>query len=131
MKHENIELNFDFWSNMAHRNPDSFEDMRVLVINEFIDSVPMEKQESLRRLQWRIDQERRLTRTPMAACLIISRMMWDTVLGDGGMIDHMQDLSGLLQNNPVVRPRLGRKPGQVLPFYCPVGNFPLPSSGSD
>lgn len=127
MKYENIELNFDFWSDMARMNPDSFEVIRALVINEFIDSLPLAKQEQLHRLQWRIDQERRLARTPMAACLSISRMMWDAVLSDDGMLDRMQELSGLLQNRPKFSSKPGRKPGRILPFYCPVGKS-LPSS---
>ena len=120
MKCNNIELDFDFWSGMAHKAPYSFEAMRVAAINEFIDSVPMEKREHLRRLQWRIDQERRLARTPMAACQRISRMMLHSALGENGMLDHIQELCGLMENRPVARPKPIRKSGQVLPFRSSV-----------
>ena len=76
---------FDHWAQMAIADPDAFEARRSHLIEAFISSVPPERQPRLRGLQWRIDQVRRSARTPLASCIRISRMMWDSVLGEGGL----------------------------------------------
>jgi hypothetical protein len=76
---------FEHWAQMAVADPDAFEARRSRLIEAFISSVPPERQPRLRGLQWRIDQIRRRARTPMASCIAISRMMWDSVLGEGGL----------------------------------------------
>ena len=80
----NIE-DFDHWAELAVTDSDAFEARRSHLIEAFISSVPEERQPRLRRLQWRIDQIRRTARTPLASCIRISRMMWDSVLGEGGL----------------------------------------------
>jgi hypothetical protein len=89
------EIDFDTWSEMARIDPETFESMRRAAIEAVIENAPEANRERLRRLQWRIDQERRLARTPMAACLRISRMMWRAVLGPGGLQDRLGELQGL------------------------------------
>ncbi len=76
---------FDHWAQLAVADPDAFEARRSRLIEDFISSVPAERQPRLRGLQWRIDQIRRSSRTPLASCIRISRMMWDSVLGEGGL----------------------------------------------
>ena len=93
-------MDFDAWSAMARSDPEAFESMRVAAIEAAIASAPAAKRERLRRLQWRIDQERRLSRTPMAACLRISRMMWSRVLGPGGLNDRLADLRRVVHGQP-------------------------------
>ena len=60
---------FDFseWSSLANTDPKAFEVRREQAIESVIQSMPDAKQERIRRLQWRIDQERRLPKSPMAA----------------------------------------------------------------
>jgi hypothetical protein len=41
----------------------------------------------MRKLQWRIDRERDLSKNPMAACIKLSQMMWDAVLGEQGLLE--------------------------------------------
>ena len=89
-------MDFDLWSEMARSDPEGFEAMRRAAIDAVIAKAPAANRERLRRLQWRIDQERRLARTPMAACLRISRMMWRRVLGPGGLNDRVGDLQRLV-----------------------------------
>lgn len=83
---------FDFseWSNLAHTDPQAFEKKRELAIESVILSMPHDKQQRIRRLQWRIDQERKLSKSPMAACIRLSNMMWDNVLGENGLLDHLR-----------------------------------------
>ena len=103
---------FAEWVALAEKDPAAFEKLRLAAIEAYIESVPDEHQARLRRLQWRIDQERRLARTPMAACLRLSRMMWDSLLGRGGLRDRLDGLSGLLQGREVD----GGRRAEVLSF---------------
>lgn len=109
------EIDFDTWSEMARNDPRAFEAMRLAAIEAVIESAPEANRERLRRLQWRIDQERRLARTPMAACLRISRMMWRAVLGPGGLNERFSELQGTFHGQtgePVTR----QAPAEVLSF---------------
>ncbi len=99
-KTEKSIVDFDAWSRMAALNPDAFEKMRQAVIDEFINSVPRARQPRLRRLQWRIDQERRAAATPIGACIRISRMMWDRIMGEHGLLQRLEELSETLGGKP-------------------------------
>jgi len=72
-----IEFDFKEWSELAQSDPDRFEARRNRVINEAIRRVPVDRQQMLRGLQWRVDRVRELKRTPLAACIAITDMMWD------------------------------------------------------
>jgi hypothetical protein len=97
-------LDFDTMAAIAKRDPVEFERLRQKAIDEFIESVPPERRERLRSLQWRIDQERR-NRTPLSACLRISKMMWEHLSGPNGLL-------GLLSEEPVAAPI----PAKIIPF---------------
>jgi len=73
--------NFDFdeWLQLSKTDPSSFESKRLASIEEFIQSVPADKQHRLRCLQWKIDRVREKMPTPLAACVAISDMMWDSL----------------------------------------------------
>jgi len=88
---------FEEWAELAKSDPDAFEKMRLAAIDRCIENLPAAQQERMRRLQWRIDQERRMARTPMNACLRISRMMWDNILGSTGLQKRLAELGGLAQ----------------------------------
>lgn len=83
---------FTAWSKVAQEDPDAFEAMRLAAIEDFLQTVPPENRERLRRLQWRIDQERRLAHSPMGACMRLSRLMWEQVLGEGGLRERFKEL---------------------------------------
>jgi len=72
-------LNFDEWMMLAKNYPDVFEVKRREHIDLFFESIPKNKQHRLKGLQWQIDQTRKLSRSPMASCIAISNMMWDSV----------------------------------------------------
>ena len=110
------EIDFDTWSEMARTDPGTFELMRLAAIETAIESAPESNRHRLRCLQWRIDQERRLAHTPMAACLRISRMMWRTVLGPGGLNDRFGELQGLFSEHPGELPANPQLAGQVVAF---------------
>lgn len=110
------EIDFDTWAELARTDPDAFERMRLAAIDSVIDSAPVENRERLRRLQWRIDQERKLARTPMAACLRISRMMWRTVLGEGGLQQRFSELQHAFHGRDAGEPTAPRAPADVIAF---------------
>ncbi len=100
-------LDFDYLTGLAQSDPSEFERLRMNVIDSFIATLPFERRQRMRRLQWRIDQERR-NHTPMGACLKLSKMMWDHLLSPGGLV-------GMLQSGgPEYRDR-----GKVIPFQAP------------
>lgn len=103
-------LDFDFLTGLARSDPSAFEQMRLHAIESYIAALPPERQQRMRRLQWRIDQERR-NRTPMGACVRLSRMMWDHLLGPGGLVGLLQgDADETRQCAKVIPFRNGQRP---------------------
>lgn len=84
-------LDFDLWLELA-KDRQAFEASRRNMIEQVIEQAPESQQDRLRRLQWRIDQERRLSASPMGACIRISRMMWEQMVGQGGLVEHLSGL---------------------------------------
>lgn len=87
------DIDFDAWAHLAHTDPHNFEKQRSDLLNEVILHIPLEKQQRIRCLQWRIDRVRETSGTPLAACIRISNMMWDSVMGKGGLRDSLHLLS--------------------------------------
>lgn len=83
-------FNFNEWSELASNDPDKFETQRRNAIEEMIRQAPASKRTRLRRLQWRIDQTRKLSGSPMAACIKISSMMWDSIMGKHGLLEALE-----------------------------------------
>ena len=108
------EIDFESWSKLAREDPDAFEARRNRVIGEFLASAAPAQQPRLRGLQWRIDQVRRQARSPMAACVRLSSMMWDSVVGDEGLLQSLQCLSDESAARDADRAK-----ADVLPFKRP------------
>jgi hypothetical protein len=106
-------LDFDRWAEVARTDPATFERMRREAIEAYINSVPEPNRERLRRLQWRIDQERRLAGTPLAGCIRLSRMMWQAVLGNNGLLDRVTEARARLAGTASRPPPASAR---VLPF---------------
>lgn len=85
-------IDFEQWAALAASDPEAFETRRAQVIDAAIRRAPRPKQQRLRGLQWKLDQVRRLSHTPMAACLRMTNMMWDSLLSEGGLIDAFEQL---------------------------------------
>lgn len=71
-------IDFDFWLQLAQSDPERFESLRSETLERHIQRAADSQQNRLRCLQWRIDRIRDRAKTPMAACISISDMMWDT-----------------------------------------------------
>lgn len=91
----NIDTNFNFdeWAKLAKEDPDAFENKRQQMLQDVIDKSAPEIKRRMQGLQWQIDQIRSTSANPMASCLKISQMMWDKTIGEGGLVEHMQQLS--------------------------------------
>lgn len=95
------DINFDQWSDIAKTDPETFEAMRIEVINTFIDSAPLASQPRLRGLQWQIDCLRAKSSNPLSACIKISKMMWESLQQMG---DVTQNLANKNQACPASTP---------------------------
>ena len=78
-------VDFDQWASLAKTDPEAFERKRAEVIEAMIQRMPAEKQQRMHCLQWKIDQVRDRASNPLAACIKISEMMWDSLVGPGGL----------------------------------------------
>ena len=111
------EQDYGTWAEAARTNPRLFEEMRQAAIDDYIQRAPVEMRQRLRGLQWRVDQERRLSRSPLGACVRISRMMWRQVLGPDGLRDRLQELTNLVSGrNEALQVDAERPKAEVLAF---------------
>jgi len=86
-----IELDFDEAMQLARKDPEAFERYRQQVIEAMIARAPERNRQHLRRLQWRIDKERERASNPIAACVKLYRMMWESFVGECGLIDTIRN----------------------------------------
>ena len=106
-------MDFEQWSELASRDPDAFEERRREMIESMIEAASLRCQKRLRGLQWRIDQVRDHSPNPMAACISLSNMMWESFAGDEGLAETLN------RRHP---PRKGLSStkegdqGQIIPF---------------
>jgi hypothetical protein len=112
------DFDFDEWSALAKSDPAAFEQKRLDLIEDFLNSLPHHDQKRLRGLQFRIDMERRRARTPMAACLKLSAMMWDSLMGSRGLKNALDSLLTATLS-PALQPAPAQPPvrnAHILPF---------------
>jgi hypothetical protein len=114
MSQDEYEFPFEYWANLAADDPQSFEEARQLMIDSLIESAPEPQQTRLRGLQWQIDQVRARTPNPMGACVKISGMMWQKVLGPNGLVEHLEALG-----NGESVPREAPRGAKIIPLRRP------------
>jgi len=85
-------FDFDEWLELAQSDPEAFERRRQRMIEDIIAEAPENLRHRLRCLQWRIDMERARASNPMSACVRLSKMLWDMVYGDNGLLKAMETL---------------------------------------
>jgi hypothetical protein len=104
-------LEFDEAAELAKKDPEAFEEYRLNAIEALITSAPESNQQKLRRLQWRIEQERKRAPNPIAVCVKLQQMMWDSFAGDNGLIDALKAL-----RNPGRRVSRPLQSAEILAF---------------
>ena len=76
---EKHKFDFDMWYALSQSDPQAFEELRQKTLDNFIGGVDDDRQHRLRCLQWKVDRVREMNPTPLAACVAISDMMWDSL----------------------------------------------------
>ncbi|MBW1671082.1 MAG: DUF3135 domain-containing protein [Deltaproteobacteria bacterium] len=107
-------FDFEEWMLLAKSHPEEFEKRRKHLIDDFISSVPEDRQQRLRCLQWRIDIERSRCSNPLAACVRLSDMMWDFVFAENGFLNALKILES--EHSGVKTEPKERSSAEILPF---------------
>ena len=82
-----IDFDFEAWMELYKQDPENFEKNRKALIQGLIDQAPTRMQRRLNGLQWTIDSEIGLAKTPMQGCIKVYEMMMDSVYQPGGLQD--------------------------------------------
>lgn len=69
-----INLDFDYWMQFYQENPDEFELKRKEVVERYISDAQYSERK-MKGLQFKIDMDRRKSRTAMGACIRVSDLM--------------------------------------------------------
>ena len=85
-------FDFDAWASLARTDPKAFEIKRKTVIEAVIAEAPRRNRIQLRRIQWKLDRIREVSPTPLAACVRMQEMLWESVLGEDGLLARLQSL---------------------------------------
>lgn len=94
---------FDEWRLLAIRDPVAFEKTRREVLEAVIAQAHERNRHRLEALQWRLDRVRERSTTPLAACISLSDMMWESLAGENGLLDALQGGKVHSHRSPVVQ----------------------------
>ena len=83
-------FDFDSWATLAQTDQNAFELKRKKILEAVIAEAPARNQTQLRRMQCKLDRIREIAPTPVAACVRMQELMWESVLGDNGLLDRLQ-----------------------------------------
>ena len=72
-----MEYSFDQLREMWENDKEAAEAYHRAIIDDFISGLPKDKQERARGLQWRIDQELRTYKDPIARMNRMVEMLWE------------------------------------------------------
>ncbi len=115
------DFNFDEWQRLAKQEPERFETLRKLAIEDLLEKSPVGIRQRMEGLQWQIDQYRKTAKTPIASCIKISSMMWDSVLGDGGLVQSIEQLT----NSEIQASECQKQEATILAFNNRTGENPV------
>lgn len=71
---------FDELVRLYKTDPIAFEQLRHDLCEQLIENAPERIRQRLRGIQFKVDMTRRKARTPMSACLSLSRMMQESLM---------------------------------------------------
>ena len=117
---------------LARDCPRSFEALRLELIENFVSRAPADVQPTLRRLQFRIDGIRRLSRSPLGAAIKINALMWSSFFR---MNDELQRTARLirgersLSESPSEMKSLRGERACVIAFHPRRTSTSLPEGG--
>lgn len=70
---------FDELKNLAERSPEKLEEFRMREVEALINQAPERIKQRLRGLQFQVNCQLKLHKTPMGSCIAISKMMHDSL----------------------------------------------------
>ncbi len=109
------DFDFEHWRKLAKSDPAAFEKQREKAIGDFIDGLPnAHVQERMRRLQWRVDMERRRSASALGACIRVYNMMWDSVNQNYELMQSLVGMVKPMDDNPYITQKTSK--AEVLPF---------------
>lgn len=107
----------EFLSALVRTDPQQYESLRATLIAELIESAPERLKPRLRGVQFRIDCERRLSKSALGLTIKLSSLMWASFLN---LNDRLQELGrpgeasvAALESGPM---RLAEPGAQILEF---------------
>ena len=106
------DLSFDDWCELHRNDPQKFDNCRLKVLNDMIDSAPPESQPRLRGLMFRMEGEARRSKSRMGYNLRLSAMMME-------MLDDMRAQIHLLcagDISELEEQMSARRRAEVVPF---------------
>lgn len=109
------DFDFDTFARLASEDPEEFERRRRQLIETTIAAAPDRIQRKLHHLQCRADLIREAASSPLVATQKFSSMMWDSVVGSGGLREVLNAV--VAGDSSVVTPQpLKDGTAKVLPF---------------
>ncbi len=99
-------IDFEKWSELAKTDPQAFERLRSQFLLAALNQIDSSKRHKFECLQWRLDQIRDMTKTPMSACIKISQLMWTS-------FEELRQQYGE-DNTPLIESK--KKSATILPF---------------
>lgn len=103
---------FDHWKALAETDPEAFEAARQQVLSDAISRASRGQRKRLSRMQWRLDRERELSPTPISACVKLSKMMFNRLYGEQGLVE-------------ALRGELNAKPEDAAETSSNIVSFPV------
>lgn len=97
---------FERMLEMAKNDPEALERLRQEVVRDAINSAPEAFRQRLHGLQFQIDGQRLLCKSPMQACMEISKMMHDS----------LHHLKIYIDGDKEDAPKVENEPAKILPF---------------
>jgi len=107
------DFDFDYWTNLAKKDPEAFEVARKVEIEKHISGLEDATQERMRRVQWRVEMERLRSSSELDAASRIYDMMWESV---GQSVRALDDLAELINPYSKARPQAENKADTVVTF---------------
>lgn len=119
----------DALSRLARDDPQSFENLRLELIESCINGARETIQLRLRQLQFRIDGIRKRSRSPLGAAIKIQALMWDSFLRMDNELQAFgaQTRPPLLPEPPRVTNTGSGHRATILPFAARLAATPLAS----
>lgn len=100
--------NFEHMLDLAQNDPEALERLRLDMVRDAINSAPESDRQRLHGLQFQIDGQRLVSKTPMQACIEISKMMHQSLHQLKTFLD------GHTGESPL--PQSETKPAKILSF---------------